>query len=362
MTYNDLSDKLLVFSEELMVFRTKIIRLIRHILKTEAMISSTERYFLKGRFRYPINVVLFEHKEGLGYFDSKLFEIGINKMFLFQSEELLINILRHEIAHCITYIDFGNSETSHGNNFKTVCNIYGWDVESAATIKLDTLEYDQKKSILSKIRKLLDLSSSKNIHESELAILKAKELLTKHQLDDQKISNSNEFVVKRILEKSKTSQLIRTISSILRQFFVRTVINHGKNCIYMEIFGSKTNVCAAEYIALFLDKKLESLWAEQRAKSGLPGGTVAKNSFIKGIESGFLHKQSQNDVSNQTLIKMSGALESAMHLAYPSLKNTKYKAGVNDKFYNMGKQVGKNLEISTPIENSDDKTYLIGNQ
>ena len=78
------------------------------------------------------SIEIFQSSSKLGFFDPHFFEIGINHSLMYSAkDEVLANILRHEIAHMMVYIrhkyDLGyEKETAHGRLFKNFCAEHHW--------------------------------------------------------------------------------------------------------------------------------------------------------------------------------------------------------------------------------------------
>jgi len=132
-------------------------------------IARRSRFSYRGA-TYPLVFVVFEHTTKLGFFHPALFEIGINRRIMIQANQNdLLNLIRHELAHYITWIETGGRGQAHGNEFREICRKYGWGKEVYASMceiekAIETpLEEDR---LLQKIKKLLALGTSNNVHEA----------------------------------------------------------------------------------------------------------------------------------------------------------------------------------------------------
>ena len=81
-------------------------------------------------------MVVFEKKNVLGFFDPHGYQIGLSKRLIFEAKEnLLRDIIRHEVAHFLAYIQLGILD--HGPYFKKICQQFSWDEHvQSATIDL----------------------------------------------------------------------------------------------------------------------------------------------------------------------------------------------------------------------------------
>ena len=111
--------------------------------------------FLFNGYLYPLQFCVFEHPRNLGQFESHGYRILINKKLIFLSDdEVLKNILRHELCHFITYIKYPNA-LPHGREFNQTCYQYGYDerVSNASMdISKEEIIYETSSPIARKIK------------------------------------------------------------------------------------------------------------------------------------------------------------------------------------------------------------------
>ncbi len=304
----------------------------------------------------------------LGYFDSEFLELGFHECLMQSSKEKLKDIIRHEIAHYITYILHGNTQP-HGNEFCAFCQNMGWgETIYKATTCLDDGHFTQAftNPILNKIQKLLALSTSSNEHEAELAMVKSQQLLLKYNLDARYISTNEEeyFVLKRVMKRKREDAKMRAISKILETFFVNIVLNRTSEFTYLEIVGTEVNVEIAEYVCSVLEIEFDNLWNHAQLTSKLHG-TIAKNSFFLGISKGYCNKinalkKSYNTNVTHALVALEKQLVEAQTMAYPRLRSVTRKGSYCPTSSQLGEQAGKHLNINPAINKSDSKKNLIG--
>ncbi len=350
-----------VYSEKIIEFIKKLTFTVKKILHEEVGLKvHGDRFFDKsGKFSFPIKIVIFNSKGKLGYFDANFLELGFHQSVIYSSKEMLENLIRHELAHYLTYIKYREGFLPHGAEFKSICKEYHWgkEVYEASTTTNDT-PLIEKSNIARKIEKLLALGTSTNPHESSLAILKSRELLLKHNISDA-FNNEGEIILKRILKQNRMNAKIQSCSHILKTFFVSTVYSYGTGCLYLEIIGSAVNVEIAEYIANVLDGELDRLWAA----SGLKG-LSAKNSFFDGIAKGYckkienLNNKHDGRVAN-ALMKIENTLALAQSLIYPHLSRSKTSRRLCPLASSLGEQAGKNLEFKKAMTTSSAATKLL---
>ncbi len=350
---------MMIFDRTSAAFIQKAEGMTRSILQELGFKVSRSRFEF-NKYLYPISIVVYEGSE-LGFFNHKFFQIGLNRKLIYTAKDSVIrDILRHEIAHYLTFLHYPSQESPHGNEFKEICKRYGFDEEIArATINID-LANDSKEGdlesekILIRVQKLLKLAESSNAHEAELATIKANELLIKHSLSHVQTQREETIYLDRLLFYPKNNSKLVAIYEILTHFLVRPVISHGHKLCCLEICGPKTNVVLARYVAEFLDHQLDFLWEEARKEHQL-SGLRAKNSFMLGIATGFHEKmkRTENELTpddKKALVIVKNQLELNLELVYKRLSSTRSSHQMDQKARSAGVEKGKKLTINKGVE------------
>lgn len=336
---------MIVYSQKIIRFIKEIKYALKEILVEEVCLQVRgDRFYNKRKTHsFPIKIVIYNNQSKLGYFDPNFYELGFHESVFYCSLEKLHNLIRHELAHYLTYITYGDVSHSHGMEFKTICKDLNWGKEVyQASTTLDEAPLEKKGSLAKKIQKLITLGTSSNPHEASAAIIKARELLLKHNID-LSMETGDEIFLKRILKKNRKNAKMEAIAHILETFFVSTVYNHGKDFIYLEILGTAVNVEIAEYIAGILDYQLNNMWE----KTGLRG-LAQKNSFFYGIAKGYCEKVER--LKREQLQEVSGALMviekklcRAKEMAYGRLTESKSRRKLSPAAALLGKKAGAQL-------------------
>ena len=361
---------MILYSETIKTFISRVRSYVREIVASEMGLKMEKSRVLYGRYYYPLNIVVFEDNSRLGYFDGRTYELGLSKKLMYLAKDhVLKNVIRHELAHFIAHIVFGG-RVMHGMEFKEICRQYNWDDEvelAYANIVLenDAIEGDLKtEKLLARLKKLLALSSSDNVHEAEAATLKANQLLLEHNLDLTKnISSEEETVyVKRVIEASRKQTKHVAIYEILRTFYVSPVFNHGKGIFYLEVIGDKTSVELAEYVATFLDRELEVMWKAAKKENPEFKSVAAKNSFFRGVSRGYVEKieaQKKASANSTDLVLIEKNLSRKLSIVYSRIGHSSLSGGLNHAGANAaGVESGRNLSIKPGLKNSKG-TFLL---
>jgi hypothetical protein len=322
-----------------------------------------QRFEWQGKL-YPLSVVVFEHPKTLGYFESSTFSIGINKILCYQGEEQLVqNILRHELAHYWCYLHYNDSIQAHGIEYRQACAHFGWGSEVSSS-RLDDralkalYENHERTKIIERVHKLLKLGESQNSHEASLATLKANELLIKYNINDlhsehAKDLEQEEVCRARVLEFKRRGAKTDAIIDILKQFHVEALYAQGSGLCAIEVIGSRLNVEAADYLAKFLFHEMDRLLKMNRQVTQELKGLRARNSFFHGLAKGFvadLKKQNSTSISGQDLIALNSKLKKQVHLFYPRLRSCSVSSLSDQNALKLGVNAAKDLQIRTGLK------------
>ncbi|MBD66555.1 MAG: hypothetical protein CME62_15190 [Halobacteriovoraceae bacterium] len=355
-----------IFSENFFIHAQKCEGFLKEILQTECGFNVRRSRFEYRSYTYPIHIVFFEGTQKLGYFDPHTYQIGLHSDLIYSTkDEVLKNILRHELAHYLQFIASGSVALPHGEEFLNICRQYKWGeaVEKASLdIQLanDKLEGNlELEKMMKKVKALLSLAASDNEHEAQLATIKANELILKYNLKHFESGNKNIYSHTLLVAKRKNAKLT-CIYDILKHFMVKPILIYGKRQVALEVSGTKDSIELAEYVAHFLDEELEKLF---KARADLKG-TRAKNSFFYGIAKGYEEKvigiqDSLNKDQKMALVRAQTHLNSQLHLIYRRVAQTTSSARTDEAAYSSGKKAGKNLTIQSVLKKSNSKSKFL---
>ncbi len=361
-----------IYSQATQSFILVCLKLLKEIMEKEMGITFLRTRFIYKKCRYPISIVVFERKNDLGFFLPGKFQIGINKCLMYSAKTFLLkNVIRHELAHFFTSLDYGDDEPAHGEKFRSTCIRFSWDKDvQAAHVHVsetnDSREGDlASEKIISLVKKLLALSSSSNPHEAQLATVKANSLLLRHNIslidrDEDETCVATAWSGKRLGAKQ------HAVHEILTTFFVIPVYSQGRRYSSIDVTGTRTNVDIAVYVANFLDTKLELLYLEAKKINPSFKGMISRNSFFKGIAKGYIAhietlKCHASEEESRALIKIGDDLKRRENLVYPRLGSFSIASNShNSAALSAGTKAGKNLTIHPGISNiKAEKVFLL---
>lgn len=359
-----------IYSKSIIRFAEDIKLTVKKILSHEIGLRCTSGRFYDERQRnsYPIKVVIYNHRAMLGYFDASFYELGFHECLMHAKQDQLHNIIRHELAHYITFIEHGHTVEPHAAEFKLFCQKMKWDERiSRASMALDLEQIkieNEESSVLRRVKKLMALGSSSHQHESEQAIIKSQQLLLKHNIESTyaNLEPEEKVFMKRIMKQKKETAKMRAISLILQTFFVSVVYNRGLDGTCLEIVGDAENLEIADYVASVLDVELDLLW-ETAKKNAYLKGALAKNSFLLGIARGYCNKikalkqQYQTEVT-QALMVLEKKLIDATDIVYPKLSSKTSYGGHCPHASGLGEKMGRALNINPGLQKKSDQSQL----
>ncbi len=351
---------MLIYNKVSQEFTQQIIKLAKDILTNEMGINfKSKRVHFQG-YSIPLSFCCFKDKKTLGFFDSKLFQIGINIYLIEQDIDVIKNILRHELAHFYLQITHKNAKQSHGPEFRDIFRKFSWSENfSKASIQISFNE-EKNEKVLSKIEKLLALADSSNQHESELASRKAKELLAKYNIDPN-LRESDDTYVARVLEFKRRTPLVDGIYDVMSEYFVYPIINQGPGGGYLEVIGSKTNVTIADYVAHFLTHSINNIWTIAKKNNNIKG-IVAKNSFYHSFFKELrtkLENESQdifrNEKNSRDIVIMKNNIAKDLSFrvqnVYPHLRSLQSGSRkIDHRASTLGRETAKSFSIKPALK------------
>lgn len=353
-----------VFSRSIETFLDRITAVTRRLLREDFGVQvGRKRFRSADGWSWPILLVAIDDAQRLGFFDARDYTIGIHKRLMYTAKDRVVeDLLRHELAHYFVYIEnhLGHlDDRAHGPQFQAVCDRYGLSPEvRRATIDVaaenDAIEGElQNEAIIAKVQRLMSLAQSDNENEASLAILRANELMVKHNLDATAALRSGaaggadeiEYCVRLVIPCKRSSPRVAAISEILREFLVYPV----QGSEGLEVTGTRANVEHADYVASYLNRALAAAW--KRTRKASPGVKLREKPFMEAAAETYLEKlraakAQLPEVDQRALVVLTNELEWAGHGAYGGglqAKTSTYRTcGVSSSH---GARAGAALEI-----------------
>lgn len=328
-------------------------------------------------------ILIHEGSQHWGRWDPLNLTISLSRTLIEECPWwVVVEILKHELAHLACDQTCAASEPPHGPTFRMFCEAL--EVEpwaSAATCgkpleELRALSDWRTRSASSatvkyrrRLQKLLALAESSNEHEAYLAMRRARELQSTHRIDELEQGVAGGCVNLEIgLGKQRQRPYEGRIASILiNHFHVEIVFLSRFNAMtcqeeaLVDLMGRPEDVLLAEYVHSFLHKSTEALWQSRRKQTGAKG-LRARNSYIRGLLAGF-HEKLDQERDGDALGDMRAASQALILAAdaerlgfkarrYPRLTSRRCTARVDGGAFAEGRSEGAKLTLRTPIASS----------
>jgi hypothetical protein len=311
---------------------------------------------------------------------------------IFLSRRLVLNhpwdavcdVLRHEMAHqLVDALGPGDGERPHGSRFRQACHLLRAAPDASGTYPtLDQRVFEENASpddrILRRIRKLMALSDSPNIHEAEAAMVKAHALIAKYNLDLAACEKKRHFVsvflgqpaLRHFREAYTLGQLLQQHYFIEAVWVPAYVVAKGKMGRVLEISGTRANVQIAAYVFDFVNTYIDMAW--DRFRAGRKLSRYRKTDFAIGVIEGFGAKLDPPESTAENghadiraLVRREDvALESYMTHRYPRLSRVRRGGRMDPEVHAAGKAEGRKMVISKGISDngSDAEPALLPNK
>ena len=279
-------------------------------------------------------------------------------------------VLKHEMAHQIADESLGGAGGSHDGRFLAACRRLDLPLAFCrAAIDEETLaavrrESEQGHPLLNRVKKLLALAQSDNIHEAALALAKARQLLARHQMAEDDLAGEEIIYLPIVLATQRVSGVTRRLCGLISGIFPVSVVESSlydpwrdKEMAVFEVFGRRGAAHCAVHAWHFLDERLESLWSRQRRQSQ-GGGRRERDSFMLGVLQGFseawqkTHVAAEETPAIRALIVASAdpAVAARLHRRYPRLRSRKLAGRtVTCRQYEKGKEAGRQLKLHEAV-------------
>jgi hypothetical protein len=225
-------------------------------------------------------------------------------------------------------------------------------------------------NILDKIRKLLrlaDRSRGATENEAKVALAKAQELMTRHNIDsvlfrmEHGESGSPSFKVdkgKVDLPKTLNPADLQILSILQKHFNVRCILTHTKNATPVDIIGAPADIDVAIYAFNFLRTTFFRCWNE--FKAGIPGAD--RKAYYKGLHDGICevlneakkraeesYASNHRDAYALVVVDQKAAVAHYVDTNYGKLRTKTSRATRMNSSYFAGAAKGRTIQVNQPL-------------
>ncbi len=319
-------------------------------------------------------------KRKYGSWHSERREITISRCLVLDHPwEAVREVMRHEMAHQVAdELLHAAGESAHGPTFQKACQLLNANPSASQIYPFlsgnspieSSPDHDR---LLSRVQKLMALSSSENPHEAAGALAKANELILKFnlpRLESQRSSNYlstflGEPALRHYREDYLLANLLQDFYFIEGLWVTSYVLAKGKMGRVFEISGSFTNVKIGAYVYGCITQYIEKQW--HHLTLGKKLGRYRKSDFAAGIVVGFHQKLERERFTaslfpkqNALILKGDPHLKVYMKERYPHTRSIgSSRSSMDMEFYARGIDKGKQLSLLKGVEaNTSSKRYL----
>jgi predicted SprT family Zn-dependent metalloprotease len=289
--------------------------------------------------------------------DTRVLEIS-RRMVLAESWAIVVEVLRHEMAHQYVHEVLGEtSESPHGPAFRAVCHRLGVDPAAAGLPRERSQEAPHDEATaraVERIARLLALAESPNVHEAEAATLAAQRLMLKYNIDARTRPRAGYEFRTLGVPSGRVEESQRILAGILaRHFFVEVIWipvyrpREGKRGSVLEVCGSRVNLEIAEYVHGFLTHSCDGLWRDHKRAHALVSNRE-RRTFQSGVMSGFASKlaREQKKHRSEGLVWVKdGDLDDYFRRRHPHIRNVRYGGSPRGDAWHKGREAGERLVL-----------------
>ncbi|MDB4990001.1 MAG: hypothetical protein JWN04_5179 [Myxococcaceae bacterium] len=289
--------------------------------------------------------------------------IEFSEAFLAAAESwgVVLEVLKHEMAHQYVHEVLREVEEPHGAAFRAVCERLG--IDARARGQPESQLDESGKRVLERVHKLLALAESDNRHEAEAAAAAAQRLMLRHNLEHVAEAPREErdgcthdarYGFRQLGRVTgRVTEWERRLGNVLREHFFVDIIwvpayrpLEQKRGSVMEAIGTRENLDLAAYVYDFLVRTAERLWAQHRSERGI--GNAARRAYLAGVMSGFAQKLALQAKAHkaQGLVWIPHAeLKQYTRKRHPYLRTISHRGHSQRDVFAHGQKAGRELVL-----------------
>lgn len=340
------------------------------LARLQADWRAANRTYLGGGLKMPVLTIDVGVETRVGQWQRATRTLAISENHILQVPwEEVQNTLRHEMAH--QYVDEVlrvTDETAHGPAFAQACRKL--QVVAAARMGAVTALPAEADRILSKVKKLLALAESQNVHEAEAAMALANRMLLEYNLNLRDAEQHPGYSYRRVGAPLGVVDLCaKLVAAILTEFFFVEAIwvstyaaRQDKDLRHLEILGTQTNLELAHYVHDFLHRESEALWRQAQIKL-TDRGRSAQREYRAGVLLGFRDKlRSERQASQERGLVWVGdpQLGTFYRERYPRVSSMRSAGVGHTDAHNAGRSAGQQLTLHRGVTATGPGGRLLG--
>lgn len=300
----------------------------------------------------------------LGFWTAATRTISIAEKHVLEAPwEVVLETLRHEMAH--QYVDEVlrlDGALPHGEAFRRAARLLAVDEarRDGQPVPAGPSSTDPDMlARLRKIRRLLALADSPNVHEAEAALAKANELLLKYNIDLAAAEVERSYTYRHLGKPTGRRPRYTLIMAglLAEHFFVETIwiqtydVRTTRTGYVLEICGTPENVDLADFAFHELQRSAHELWRKHKRAEKIQSDRH-RRSYIEGVLTGFGNKlREQRELSERKheLVWVGDpGLAAFYRTRHPRIRSESYSVYSTDAF-TAGKEAGAALRLTRAL-------------
>jgi hypothetical protein len=268
---------------------------------------------------------------------------------------VVVEVLKHEMAHQYVEEVLHVDETAHGRTFRRVCRERGIDAQATGRPAAGSAS----SPIIERITKLLALAESENEHEAQAAMRAARRLMLKHNLQEIAGTDGSAYAFRHVGKPTgRVSEAETILSNILSDHFFVDAIwvsvwrpLEGKRGSVLEICGSADNLELAAYVYDFLMATAARLWAEHKRRQGIRKNKD-RRAYLAGVMAGFrdqLDRQARKDASEGLVWLGDPELDRYFRTRFPRIRWSRHQSSRGSTAHQDGRAAGERIVLNRGI-------------
>jgi predicted SprT family Zn-dependent metalloprotease len=282
--------------------------------------------------------------------DTRTLKVS-RRLVIEQPWGVVVEVLKHEMAHQYVHEIIGANETAHGPAFQKVCEQLGIDAAARGIPKAS----DDEQRVLDRVGKLLALAESPNVNEAQAAMAAAQKLLLKHNLEARGKTHARGYAYRHVgAAATRHAEHEKMLATLLgKHFFVEAIWIpiylplEGRRVTILELIGAPSNLEIAEYVHGYLLTTAERLWRDHKRDHGIASDRD-RRTFLSGVMSGFAVKLSTQakEHREQGLVWVRDAdLDVFFGKRHPRVRTFSYGGGRKREAFAHGRAAGEKIVI-----------------
>lgn len=330
------------------------------LLRELARVHENESWARFGSRLRPVVFALSDSTAVLGRWTRTTRTIELSRaLVLDRPWPEVVSVLQHEMAHqFVDEVLQVRDESAHGATFREVCARHGIDAAAAGPPAPPAGGDRPADRVLERVRKLLALAGSPNLHEAEAAMRRAHELMLRHNLEEAAAAEAREFEVRHLGDPLRRTSAVESAILVLlvECFFVRVIRipvylpREGKRGSVYELSGTRANLELALHVHAFLLGTAARLWNENRGDARVRDGRD-RLAYQTGVIRGFhdkLRAESRALAGTGLVWRGDARLDDFYHRRNPRIENRSYRVRASGA-HAAGQEAGRRVILHRPV-------------